>query len=72
MVGEQVGPRSFRLNDPAATITAAQELYVTGTVRTFGLAEVEQELGFDLQDDMFADWGGRTVILADTLTPASQ
>ncbi len=43
---------------------------VFGTVRNFDLAEVEQELGYDLQDDLFADWGGRPVVVASSIQAA--
>jgi hypothetical protein len=44
---------------------------VTGTVRPFDLVALEQELGVDLDDDLFAYWVGKSVIAATavTLTP---
>ena len=37
---------------------------VTGTVRTFRVADIETEIGVDLDDTLFRDWEGRSVIVA--------
>ena len=37
---------------------------VWGTVRAFDLAAFEQDIGFDLDDNLFADWAGRPAIVA--------
>ena len=39
---------------------------VTGTVReSFAVAEVEEELGIDLEDELFADWDRSNYLVAD-------
>lgn len=40
---------------------------ITGTVREFNIRELEQELGLDLVDEQFAQWEGRSVIIADSI-----
>lgn len=60
------------LRDQAATVAEGARYYVTGTVQRFNLTDVEAELGYDLDDALFADWGDRTVIIADTLQPRGQ
>lgn len=40
---------------------------IAGTVREFNIRELEQELGLDLVDEQFAEWEGRSVIIADTI-----
>lgn len=37
---------------------------VTGTVRMFVIAEVEDEIGLDLDDDLYVDFEGETVLVA--------
>jgi hypothetical protein len=40
---------------------------VSGTVRPFNLAEIERELGVDLDDDTFAYWTGDSAIVASSV-----
>ncbi len=40
---------------------------VKGTVREFNIREIEDELGVDLVDEQFAQWEGRSVIIADSI-----
>ncbi len=40
---------------------------VLGTVRPLDLASIEQEIGADLDDDLFAYWTGRSAIVADAV-----
>jgi hypothetical protein len=42
---------------------------VTGTVRQFDRAAIEQEIGYDLDDALFADLAGRPVIIATAVEP---
>ncbi len=46
---------------------------VTGPVRRFVLRDIEREIGFDLDDNLFADWEGRPAVVARNinLTPFS-
>ncbi len=50
------------------TLTADASVEVTGMVRTFNLAEIEQEIGADLDDALFTDWNEHPVVLAETIT----
>lgn len=49
------------------TVTTDDLAWVSGTVRMFDRAAIEQEVGFDLQDDEFADYVGRPVIVASSV-----
>ncbi len=40
---------------------------VTGTVREFKLAEIEREIGADLEDDKFTRWLGKPVVVAGSV-----
>ena len=42
-------------------------IQIQGTVKTFNLKEIEDEIGFDLPDKDFAAWEGKRVIVADTV-----
>ena len=53
--------------DDDTPVGAGDLLRVTGTVRTFDLAEIEQEAGFDLDDNLYSDWTGRPAIEAETI-----
>jgi hypothetical protein len=79
-IAEQVGQRSFTVGlegaqGDAATVLvvgapegamrpAGETIQVTGTVYQFDLAEIEQSAGYDLQDELFADYEGEPVIVA--------
>ena len=43
---------------------------VLGTVRNFDLVAVEEELGYDLQDDLYTDWAGRPAVVASSIQAA--
>jgi hypothetical protein len=43
------------------------DILVSGTVRAFNLAELERELGVDLEDDLFTAWTGRPAIIAHSI-----
>ncbi len=40
---------------------------VTGTIRVFNIADFESEYGVDLDDAAYADWEGKTVVVADSV-----
>ena len=40
---------------------------VTGTVRNFVLADIENELGYDLDDTLFAEWDNKPVLVAQSV-----
>lgn len=44
-----------------------QDIQVDGEVRAFNLSEIEDEIGFDLDDQAFASYEGKPVIIADTV-----
>lgn len=46
---------------------AGETVQVTGNIRLFDLAEIEQEIGFDLQDTSFTDYDNQPVIIAQTV-----
>ncbi len=48
-------------------LTPDRTVQVTGPVRTFDLAQVEQEIGFDLDDNLFANYAGRPAIVAQSM-----
>ena len=53
---------------PAGELLAADDVVqVTGPVRRFDLAAVEREIGFDLDDGLFAEWAGRPAVVARTV-----
>ncbi len=54
---------------PGGSLTEGNVLQVTGPYRQFDLAEFERELGVDLQDELFADWGDRPALLARQIQP---
>ncbi|MDP9374472.1 MAG: hypothetical protein M3Q65_18885, partial [Chloroflexota bacterium] len=53
----------------AATLTADDLVQITGPVRRFNLAEVEREIGVDLEDALFADWRDKPAVIARTIAP---
>ena len=79
-VAERLGPASFVLANQDVLlderilvmsstgdmipIEETDIVMATGTVRVFGLASVETELGYDLQDDLYYDWEGKPVLMA--------
>lgn len=56
---------------PEALALENDILQVTGQVQAFDLSAVENAIGYDLEDALFADWVGRPVIIASSmnLTP---
>lgn len=45
---------------------------VSGTVRIFHLKEIEKDLGVDLNDEIYAQFEGKPVIIADNTTSLSR
>lgn len=80
---DRVGPNAFQLDDEAllgadtvlvvnanpnqAFISGGAR--VTGTVRTFNLVDIENELGYALDEALFADYEGRATIVARSVVP---
>ena len=55
-----VGAEEFTALEPDATVE------VTGTVReAFAVADVEEELGIELEDELFADWDQENYLVAE-------
>lgn len=40
---------------------------ISGKVDTFNLAQVEDQIGFDLNDEDFAEWNGKPVIITNSI-----
>jgi hypothetical protein len=43
---------------------------VTGVVRMLNIADVENEIGYDLDDNLFTNWNGKPVLIASAVTMA--
>jgi hypothetical protein len=43
------------------------EATVTGTLQRFRIAQLEQQLGMDLQDSQFREWEGQPAIIAESI-----
>ncbi len=83
-VVELVSTNVFQLDDPALlggdtvlvvlgegmTVVEGETVQVMGTVRQFNLTEVEGEMGFDLEDELFTDYEGSPAIVASSIAPA--
>lgn len=52
---------------PFTDTLEGQVLQVLGSVRSFDLAAIEQESGFDLDDATFASYAGKPVLVANTI-----
>ena len=46
----------------------ADQVQITGLVRTLNISEIEREIGLDLNDLEFKSWIGKPVIFAQTIT----
>lgn len=56
-------------SETAVEVAADQEVYVSGTVmEAFVLTEVEEELGLDLDDELYLEWEGETYIDANAVS----
>ena len=47
-------------------------MQATGTLREFNIGEVEQEVGYDLGENVFGDWEGEPVVVADSFVLSPQ
>ncbi len=65
VVGAQQLPEI--IEGEAEEIAADDVVQVSGPVQEFNIAEVEDEIGFDLQDGLFSDFEGRPVVVANTV-----
>lgn len=54
-------------DNAAPNLTESQTVQVSGTVQEFDLATFEQELGADLNDELYTAWDGRPAILANSI-----
>src|SRR3712207_2715475 len=48
-------------------LAAGSPVWVRGTVRTFNLAEVQEEVGYDLDDEIFEQYEGQPAIVAESI-----
>ncbi len=44
----------------------------TGTLREFNVSEVENDIGYELDDNLFSDWEGEPVLVADSFVLSPQ
>jgi uncharacterized protein YdeI (BOF family) len=82
-VESQLAPQSFTLKDrdgtgeilvvnrtgAMLTLSENAQVQVSGEVRVFDLAELESDVGYDLDDALFQPWEGKAVLLANTVNP---
>jgi hypothetical protein len=75
-VTEVLGPRAFVLDDDVVVVTTGPlsnqievgaRAVVQGTVREFLIRTFENQLGIDLDDDLFVDWEERPGIVATSV-----
>ena len=52
------------------TLSERQDIQASGTLRPFDIAVVEQDLGVDLDDDLYTEYEDGPVILAERVSPA--
>lgn len=52
---------------PQSIFTPTDAVIVEGQVREFHLKEVEEELGVDLDDELYAPWEGRPFVFASRI-----
>ncbi len=51
----------------AEEIAADDVVQVSGPVQEFNIAEIEDEIGFDLEDGLFSEYEGKPVVVANTV-----
>ena len=51
------------------TLSERQDIQASGTLRPFDIAVVEQELGVELDDDLYTEYEEGPVILAERVSP---
>ena len=61
---EEDGVLVLAARPAGAVLDEDDRVLVTGLVRRFSLAEFEGELGVDLEDETFAAWEGKPVVVA--------
>jgi hypothetical protein len=54
------------------TVNEGVPVQVMGTVREFELPAIEEEVGFDLDDEAFEDFEGRPAIVAQSISPIDE
>lgn len=79
-VSDVLSPVAFRLagagwdvvvlDAEQAAVNPGEYLQVQGTVRQFDIAELEEELGTDLDDEAYSVYEGDLVLVAQDVTPA--
>ncbi|MFC5380987.1 hypothetical protein [Aquipuribacter nitratireducens] len=59
------------VEEDTARVAEGDVVEVAGTVRRLDLATLEEELGADLDDELYADVEGRLVLVADSVRPVT-
>ncbi|WP_337063180.1 hypothetical protein [Kineococcus sp. G2] len=66
--GSDVEPLLVVSATSGTTVEEDMEVDVSGTVeQAFVLTEVEEELGLDLEDELYTEWEGQTYIMANAI-----
>ena len=59
---------SYSSDGKATLVRVNDKLEIRGRVQTFDIKKVEKEVNTDLPEDIFANWQGRPVIIAESIT----
>ena len=60
------------LDAEQAKVDDGDIVQVTGTVRQMNVAEIEDDYGVDLDDELYADYEGDLVLVANTIEPVAE
>lgn len=75
-VEQVISPNAFLFGDAKLLAVSAEgrddlfvepTAYVRGTVQVFNPVEIEEQLGLDLDDEQFAEFDGKPVIIVEAL-----
>lgn len=71
-----INPHAFLFGDAMVLAISAEErddifveptAYIRGTVQVFDQVEIEEQLGLDLDDEQFAEFDGKPVVIVEAL-----
>lgn len=69
VVGANQNLSPFRSGGFENAIAGGVNMQVTGIVRAFNLGAIENEIGYDLDDNLFGPFAGQAVIVANAIVP---